>query len=154
MKEVCLKARKGLSVLNIPLCICPNTNRGGQHTCGNRLGSSTGTTRCWRQLLPRPRHRVSVTPLVVPICCTNNPVSSYPVFPSQSCVRFSMISSLRIVPPKKLPVGQRQFLLPLLQPCVSGTLCVCSVRPCPPALPRCGATVLKRPVFSLLHWHR
>lgn len=32
--------------------------------------------------------------------------------------------------------------------CVSGTLCVCSVRPCQPALPHCGATALKRPSFT------
>lgn len=50
----------------------PTTSREGLHTCGNRPGSSPALTCRW-QLLPLPCHWVSVTPLVVPICCTNSP---------------------------------------------------------------------------------
>lgn len=90
---------------------------------------------------------MSATPLVVPICCTNNPVTSYPVFPSQSCVGFSMISSQRIVPRRNCLWDSSHFCPHYSRLCVSGALCVCSVRPCLPALPHCGATALKRPRF-------
>lgn len=64
---------------------------------------------------------MSVTPLVVPICCTNNPVSSDPVFPSLSRMRvFSVTSSLWIVP-REIACGS--FLPVLQKACVSGTLC-------------------------------
>lgn len=90
---------------------------------------------------------MTVTPQVVPICCTNNPISSYPVSPSESRVRFSMISSLRIVPRRNCLWDSGHFCPHYSSLCVSGALCVCSVRPCPPALPHCGATALKRPRF-------
>lgn len=90
---------------------------------------------------------MSVTPLVVPICCTNNPISSHPVFPSQSCVRFSMTSSLRIVP-EEIACGTTAISTPITAACVCREHCVSALfaHACP-LCPNCGATALKRPSF-------
>lgn len=93
---------------------------------------------------------MSVTPLVVPICCTNNPVSSDPVFPSLSRMRFFSVTSSLWIVPREIACGS--FLPVLQKACVCRERCVrlCSAHPWPPLLgPGRGAAALKRTAASL-----
>lgn len=92
---------------------------------------------------------MSVTPLVVPICCTNNPVSSDPVFPSLSRMSFFSVTSSLWIVPREIACGS--FLPVLQKACVCQERCVrlCSAHPWPPLLgPGCGAAALKRTAAS------
>lgn len=124
----------------------PTTSRGGLHTCGNRPGSSPALTCRW-QLLPLPCHWVSVTPLVVPICCTNSPAHLIWSFRPWAVWGFQWFH-LWGVSPEEMACGTAAISAPI----IAASVC-CSVGPCLLALPHCGSTELKHSVFSLLHWH-